>query len=140
MRRVTRCLCGARSEQLECARQERAGKRRQGRDAMRMSAAPLFVAVLLLQAGANGAHAQDYYRGKTISMYAGRPPGGGIDTEMRLIAQYLAGHIPGKPTIIPRNMPGAGGVTLGNHLFGVAAPDGLTLGVPGRTGFVLAPA
>jgi hypothetical protein len=108
---------------------------------MRMpSAAPLFAAVLLWQAGANGAHAQDYYRGKTISMYAGRPPGGGIDTEMRLIAQYLAGHIPGKPTIIPRNMPGAGGVTLGNHLFGVATPDGLTLGVPGRTGFVLAPA
>jgi hypothetical protein len=87
-----------------------------------------------------GAFAQDYYRGKTISLFAGRPPGGGVDSEMRLLAHHLAGHIPGKPAIVPKNMPGAGGVALGNHLFGVAAPDGLTLGVPGRTAFLLAPA
>src|SRR5215470_18149525 len=77
-------------------------------------------------------HAQEYYRGKTISMFAGRPPGGGVDSEMRLLAHHLAGHIPGRPTIVPKNMPGAGGVALGNHIFGVAAPDGLTLAVPGR--------
>jgi hypothetical protein len=41
--------------------------------------------------------------------------------------------------IVPKNMPGAGGVALGNHLYGVAAPDGLTLGVPGRTAFLLSP-
>src|SRR5262245_52375670 len=73
-------------------------------------------------------------------MFAGRPPGGGVDAEMRLIAQFLAAHIPGRPAIVPKNLPGAGGVALGNHLHGVAAPDGLTLGVPGRTAFLLAPA
>jgi hypothetical protein len=101
----------------------------------------LFVAFLAAQAAqTDGVHAQDYYRGKTITMFAGRPPGGGVDAEMRLIAQFLAPHIPGRPTIVPKNMPGAGGVALGNHLQGIAAPDGLTLGVPGRTAFLLAPA
>jgi tripartite-type tricarboxylate transporter receptor subunit TctC len=101
----------------------------------------LFVALLALQAAqTDGARAQDYYRGKTITMFAGRPPGGGVDAEMRLIAQFLGAHIPGRPTIVPKNLPGAGGVALGNHLQSVAAPDGLTLGVPGRTAFLLAPA
>ncbi len=96
--------------------------------------------MLALSSFADAAQAQEYYRGKTISMFAGRPPGGGVDSEMRLIAQSSwPMHIPGKPTIMPKNMPGAGGVTLGNHIFGVAAPDGLTLGVPGRTAFLLAP-
>jgi hypothetical protein len=85
------------------------------------------------------AHAQDFYRGKSLTLFAGQPPGGGIDSEMRLVAQFLGRHIPGEPAIVPRNMPGAGGLILGNHLYGVAKPDGLTLGMPGRTGFVLAP-
>src|SRR5215470_19576472 len=102
----------------------------------------LFAATLLAlpTVSTDRAHAQDYYRGKTITMFAGRPPGGGVDAEMRLIAQYLGAHIPGRPTILPKNLPGAGGVVLGNHLYSVAAPDGLTLGVPGRTAFLLAPA
>src|SRR5215813_1706739 len=85
------------------------------------------------------ARAQDFYKGKTITLMAGQPPGAGIDSEMRLVAQFLGRHIPGEPSIVPRNMPGAGGLILGNHLYGVAKPDGLTLGMPGRTGFVLAP-
>jgi tripartite-type tricarboxylate transporter receptor subunit TctC len=95
----------------------------------------VFIAVVaLIETGsADPAPAQEYYKGKTVTIFAGRPPGGGVDSEMRLVAQFLANHIPG------RNMPGAGGVALGNHLFGVAAPDGLTLGVPGRTAFLLAP-
>jgi tripartite tricarboxylate transporter family receptor len=95
--------------------------------------------LLVLLPLAPAAHAQDYYKGKSIAMFAGRPPGGGVDSEMRLVAHHLAQHIPGAPVIVPKNMPGAGGVTLGNHLYSSAAPDGLTLGVPGRTGFLLAP-
>ena len=78
---------------------------------MRLSpTAPRFVvaALLALSSFAAPAQAQEYYRGKTISMFAGRPPGGGVDSEMRLIAHHLAMHIPGKPTIVPKNMPGAG--------------------------------
>src|SRR5262249_39828627 len=71
--------------------------------------------------------------------FAGQPPGGGIDSEMRLVAQFLGRFIPGEPSIVARNMPGAGGMILGNHLASIAKPDGLTLGMPGRTGFVLAP-
>jgi tripartite-type tricarboxylate transporter receptor subunit TctC len=90
-------------------------------------------------ASAEPAAGQDYYRGKTITLFAGQPPGGGIDSEMRLVAQFYGKHIPGTPGIVPRNMPGAGGLILGNHLYSVAKPDGLTLGMPGRSGFVLAP-
>jgi hypothetical protein len=72
-------------------------------------------------------------------LFAGQPPGGGIDSEMRLVAQFFGRHIPREPAFVPRNMPGAGGMILGNHLYGVAKPDGLTLGMPGRSGFVLAP-
>src|SRR5215475_11053422 len=96
------------------------------------------VAVTALTA-APQARAQDFYRGKSVTLFAGQPPGGGIDSEMRLVAQYFGRHIPGEPAIVPRNMPGAGGLILGNNLYSVAKPDGLTLGMPGRTGFVLAP-
>ena len=100
----------------------------------------LFVFVLaLLTVTAAPAFSQDYYRGKSITLFAGQPPGGGIDMEMRLVGQFYGKHIPGGPGIVPRNMPGAGGLILGNHLYSVARPDGLTLGMPGRTGFVLAP-
>jgi tripartite-type tricarboxylate transporter receptor subunit TctC len=85
------------------------------------------------------AQAQDFYRGKTVTLFAGQPPGGGIDSEMRLVAHFLGKFIPGEPSFLPMNMQGAGGIILGNHLYGVAKPDGLTLGMPGRTGFALAP-
>ena len=95
--------------------------------------------VLALSSFATASGAQDFYRGKSVTLFAGQPPGGGIDSEMRLVGQFFGRHIPGEPTIVPRNLPGAGGMILGNHLFGVAKPDGLTLGMPGRSGFVLAP-
>ena len=108
---------------------------------MKVAPAGFILAILaaIESHGVDSVRADDYYQGKTITIFAGRPPGGGVDSEMRLVAQHLASHIPGKPNILPQNMPGAGGVALGNHLFAVAAPDGLTLGVPGRTAFVLAP-
>jgi tripartite-type tricarboxylate transporter receptor subunit TctC len=99
----------------------------------------LLGAVVTALAALPQAHAQDFYRGKSLTLFAGQPPGGGIDSEMRLVAQFLGRHIPGEPAIMPRNMPGAGGLILGNHLYSAAKPDGLTLGMPGRTGFVLAP-
>ena len=63
---------------------------------------------------------------------AGLPPGGGVDGEMRVLARYFANYIPGHPTIVARNMPGAGGIVLANHLSNVDAADGLTLAMPGR--------
>jgi tripartite-type tricarboxylate transporter receptor subunit TctC len=83
------------------------------------------------------ARADDFYAGKVLNIIAGFPPGGGVDGEMRVMTKYLAKYIPGNPTIVSRNMQGAGGIILGNHLYSVAAPDGLTLGMPGRSGFLL---
>src|SRR5260370_3791407 len=58
---------------------------------------------------------------------------------MGCVARSLAMSIPGEPSSLPMNMQGAGGIILGSHLYSVAKPDGLTLGMPGRTGFALAP-
>jgi tripartite-type tricarboxylate transporter receptor subunit TctC len=102
----------------------------------------VLLAVLIPLAAAfhsQAAAAQDFYRGKTLTLIAGQPPGGGIDSEMRLVALFLGKFIPGQPKVLPMNMQGAGGIILGNHLYSVAKPDGLTLGMPGRTGFALAP-
>src|SRR5690348_17244033 len=102
----------------------------------------ILIAVLIALAVAlpvQTATAQDFYRGKTITLIAGQPPGGGIDSEMRLVALFLGRFIPGEPKVLPMNLQGAGGIILGNYLYSVAKPDGLTLGMPGRTGFALAP-
>jgi tripartite-type tricarboxylate transporter receptor subunit TctC len=100
-----------------------------------------FMAMLII-AGAGiscaPATADNYFAGKTIALYAGLPPGGGIDAEMRLVAQFYGRFLPGKPNVVPMNMPGADGILLANHLHNIARPDGLTLGLPGRSGFVLA--
>jgi tripartite-type tricarboxylate transporter receptor subunit TctC len=101
------------------------------------SARAIGLSVVVLLAAAGGAPAQDFYAGKTLTVIAGFPPGGGVDGEMRVLTKHLAKYIPGRPSIVSRNMPGAGGIVLANHLYNAAAADGLTLGMPGRSGFLL---
>lgn len=69
----------------------------------------------------------DFYRGKTISMVIGVSVGGDYDIRARLLARHMGKHIPGEPTILPRNMPGAGGVTAANWLARVAPTDGTVI-------------
>src|SRR6201991_4142768 len=69
----------------------------------------------------------DYYAGKTLRVVVGLEAGGTVDTFARTFAGYLRQHIPGNPTIIVQNMPGAGGKTATNYVFERAAPDGLTM-------------
>ncbi|MBM4264812.1 MAG: hypothetical protein FJ145_25735 [Deltaproteobacteria bacterium] len=69
-----------------------------------------------------------YYEGKALRIIVGTSPGGGYDTYTRLIGRHLARHIPGSPSVIVDNMPGAGGMLSANHMFKVAKPDGLTIG------------
>jgi tripartite-type tricarboxylate transporter receptor subunit TctC len=95
------------------------------------------VALCLAIAPAPAQAADDVFAGKTINVIAGFPPGGGVDGEMRVLARFIAKYIPGQPGIVPRNMQGAGGIILANHLYNMAAADGLTLGMPGRSGFLL---
>jgi tripartite-type tricarboxylate transporter receptor subunit TctC len=72
--------------------------------------------------------AQSFYKGKTVRVVVGSSAGGGLDTYARVLARYLGKHIPGNPTVIVENMPGAGGLVAANHLYRVARPDGLTIG------------
>ncbi|MBI2089459.1 MAG: hypothetical protein HYT78_12080 [Deltaproteobacteria bacterium] len=84
---------------------------------------------VVLVAGGQIAHsAAPFYEGKTIRIIVGTAPGGGYDTYTRLLARHFGKYIPGSPTIIVDNMPGAGGLVSANHLFKVAKPDGLTIG------------
>jgi tripartite-type tricarboxylate transporter receptor subunit TctC len=70
----------------------------------------------------------NYYQGKTLKVIVGTAPGGGYDLWARLLAQHIGKHIPGHPTVIVQNLPGAGGLVAGNFIYGLAKPDGLTLG------------
>ena len=69
-----------------------------------------------------------FYRGKTLTVLINFAAGGPTDIEGRLVARFLGKHLPGQPTIVVQNMPGAGGVTGTNYLGEVPKPDGLTLG------------
>ena len=69
-----------------------------------------------------------FFKGKTIRIVVGGPPGGGFDTYARMIARVMPKHIPGAPTIIVDNMPGAGMMIAANHIYKIAKPDGLTIG------------
>ena len=70
---------------------------------------------------------EDFYRGKTISMVVSSSAGGGYDTLSRAVARYLGKHIPGNPSVVVRNMPGAGGILATNFIANVAPHDGLTI-------------
>jgi tripartite-type tricarboxylate transporter receptor subunit TctC len=73
--------------------------------------------------------AQDsFYKGKTIRIIVGAAAGGGYDTYSRTIARHFGKHIPGNPTIVVDNMPGAGFLISANYMYKVAKPDGLTIG------------
>lgn len=68
-----------------------------------------------------------YYKGKTINFLIPVPGGSGLDLIARNFVQHFAKHIPGNPKIVPRNMPGGGGVKSLNFLYDKGRPDGLTL-------------
>jgi tripartite-type tricarboxylate transporter receptor subunit TctC len=75
------------------------------------------------------AMAAETLAGKTVSIYVPVAPGGGYDTYARLVARHIRKHLPGQPTVIVKNMPGAGGIILAGHLYTSAAKDGTEFGV-----------
>src|SRR6266481_3080384 len=93
---------------------------------------------LMLAAGTPAA-AQDFYAGKVISIYIGTGEGpGALSAYPRAIAQVIGKYIPGNPSIIVRNMPGAGGIKAANFIYSIAPQDGTAWGFTTR-GFVRAP-
>lgn len=82
------------------------------------------IALLVPLAAAGADEISDFYRGKRITILISAPPGTGYDTYARLLARNLPSHIPGNPTMVPQNMPGAGGMTLLNQAYNTGARDG----------------
>src|SRR6185295_15891009 len=75
-----------------------------------------------------GAAAQgDFYKGKTVELIISTGVGGGLDANARVVARHLASHIPGQPTIVPKNMPGAGHIRAANYVYSQAPKDGTTI-------------
>ena len=89
-------------------------------------------------AAADGDAVARFYTGKTIQFYIGYSAGGGYDTYARLLARHMGEHIPGNPTIVPQNMPGAGSLRATNYLYTIAAKDGTAIGTFAR-GMALQP-
>jgi tripartite-type tricarboxylate transporter receptor subunit TctC len=76
---------------------------------------------------------EDFYRGKRVTLVIGYGTGGGYDTYARLFARFVGEHIPGKPTVIAQNMPGAGSRGAANWLYNVASKDGTVIATLSQT-------
>lgn len=85
--------------------------------------------LVLVAFSSTPAMAQDaFYKGKTVRIIVGASAGGGYDTYSRTLSRHMGKYIPGNPTLVVDNMPGAGFLISANHMYKVAKPDGLTIG------------
>ena len=77
-----------------------------------------------------------FYKGKTVRVIVPVSPGGAFDVWARLLARHMGKHLPGNPSFIVQNMTGGGGVVGANYLYGIAKPDGLTIGNISPNGYL----
>src|SRR3954452_9141581 len=76
---------------------------------------------------------EEFYKGKSISLIIGYSVGGGYDLYGRLLARHMGKYIPGRPSIVPQNLTGAGSLRAASFLYSAAAKDGSVFGTFGRT-------
>jgi tripartite-type tricarboxylate transporter receptor subunit TctC len=89
--------------------------------------------VALLCSGAQAQTPEQFYKGKTIDFTIGYAPGGSNDAYSRLIANHLGRHIPGNPTVVPKNLPGAGSFLAVNRIYSASPKDGTVIGLGAPT-------
>jgi len=97
--------------------------------------AGLFVAALAVAFAAAPARAQtaaEPFAGKNVTMIIGFGAGGGYDLWGRTVARHIGKHLPGKPNVVPQNMPGAGSYVAASHIYAAAPKDGTVLGIIAR--------
>src|SRR5262245_49969950 len=75
---------------------------------------------------------EDFYRHRTVTVLIGAPPGGSYDTTGRILAHHMGRFMPGNPSFLPQNMPGAGTLYVTNHLYNAAPKDGTAFGIFAR--------
>ena len=93
-----------------------------------MKASSLLLAALCAVASPVAAEpVQEFYRDKAITLYIGYGPGGGYDQYARLLGRHMSQFIPGKPQIIPKNLPGAGSMNAINTTYNVGPRDGTVM-------------
>ena len=93
-----------------------------------VACAGIFIAIACAMLPPVWAATGEFYNGRVIRIIVGFSAGGGFDTYSRVLARYMGKYIPGNPTMIVDNMPGAGSLIAANHIYRVAKPDGLTIG------------
>ena len=98
---------------------------------MRLIAAGMAAFLFSVSLVANAA-ADDFYKGKTVKIIVSSAAGGSYDANARVLAAHWARHVPGTPNIIIQFMPGANGLVATNHVYNIAAKDGLTVGLFNR--------
>ena len=97
----------------------------------RSTVASFSMAVLLAQPAA-AQTAEEFYKGKALTLVVGNGPGGGFDVFGRLLARYIGRYVPGNPSVVVQNMPGAGSLVAANYLYNVAPKDGTSFGLIAR--------
>lgn len=98
-----------------------------------ISAALALAGVAVAAPGARADSVSDFYKGKTIRVVIGYGAGGGYDLYGRLAAEFLGRHIPGNPTVVAQNMPGAGSFKAARFIYAAAPKDGTVLGSVSQT-------
>jgi tripartite-type tricarboxylate transporter receptor subunit TctC len=94
---------------------------------MRLATTRVLAALIAFAATATPAAAGDYYAGKSIDLLIGAPPGGGYDIYARALARHYGRHIPGQPTIVAKNMPGAASARAAGFISTLAPKDGTAI-------------
>lgn len=93
---------------------------------------PAFASILFFALGLAPAHADaisDFYKSKPVTLIVSAGAGGGYDTVARTVARFLGRHLPGNPSVLVKNVAGAGGITAANFLFNAAEKDGSQIGL-----------
>ena len=98
----------------------------------RLCAALGLVVALLAAFPARADDVADFYKGKRVNLIVSYGPGGGYDVYARVLARHIGRHIPGNPSIVVQNMPGAGSLRGANYLYNVAPKDGTVFGTFAR--------
>ncbi len=104
---------------------------------LRAGFGPTGLTAVVLAAGlageATAQSVEQFYKGKSIDMIIGYPPSGSNDVYARALARHMGKHIPGRPNIVPKNMPGAGSFLAVNNVYAVAPKDGTVLAIGAPT-------
>jgi tripartite-type tricarboxylate transporter receptor subunit TctC len=101
----------------------------QGRTALTAIA----VVAMSMPTGARSAGVEEFYKGRTVSLIIGYSAGSGYDIYARLLARFIGKYVPGHPTVIAQNMPGAGSLKAAMYVHGVAPKDGSVIATIGRS-------